>query len=317
MIRELPDTTTSRINAELTRLRAQGGAVTLGRVLTLVVVAEAGGTEPAIVAANEASNEHPCRVLVVERSRGVRGTARLDAEIRVGGDAGASEVVVLRPQGAMSPHPESVVLPLLLPDTPVVTWWPTRAPEVPSEDALGALARRRITDAAAARQPVAELAKRAAGYAPGDTDLAWTRLTRWRGLLAAALEQPPQERVTRAVVSGERSSASTELLAMWLRHALQVEVVRERSAGPGLTSVVLERASGAISLTRPDGKVATLLQPGQPDRHVALVRRSLRESLTEELRRLDPDEVYGEVLTQSPVRPPARGRAAAGSGRPR
>ena len=39
-------------------------------------------------------------------------------------------------------------------------------------------------------------------YAQGDTDLAWTRITLWRGLLAAALDQPPFEPVVEATVSG-------------------------------------------------------------------------------------------------------------------
>jgi glucose-6-phosphate dehydrogenase assembly protein OpcA len=49
-------------------------------------------------------------------------------------------------------------------------------------------------------------------------------------------------------------------------------------------------------LARPDGRTATLTKPGQPDRRVALHRRETAELLTEELRRLNPDEVYGETL---------------------
>jgi glucose-6-phosphate dehydrogenase assembly protein OpcA len=42
--------------------------------------------------------------------------------------------------------------------------------------------------------------------------------------------------------------------------------------------------------------VGTLTQHGQPDRRVALRRREIRDCLTEELRRLDPDEVYEATL---------------------
>ena len=297
MIRDLPDTTTGKINRELSDMRARGGAVTLGRVLTLVISTESADFETAVAAANDASSEHPCRVLVV-RTDTKKGPARLDAQIRVGGDAGASDVITLVPQGEMSRHPASVVLPFLLPDAPVVTWWPDEAPEVPIEDQLGKIAQRRITDAASAKNPVAVLTKRAAGYAPGDTDLAWTRVTSWRGLLAAALDQPPYERITRAVVEGEGSSASTELMAAWLRRALKADVTRQTSEGPGITRVTLERRSGPVTLARPDGKVAVLSQAGQPDRRVALARRALNECLAEELRRLDPDEMYGEALTR-------------------
>ncbi|PTT60737.1 OpcA/G6PD domain-containing protein, partial [Arthrobacter sp. HMWF013] len=38
-------------------------------------------------------------------------------------------------------------------------------------------------------------------------------------------------------------------------------------------------------------------QPGQPAQRISLPRRSLKDCLAEELRRLDPDEVFGEVIT--------------------
>jgi glucose-6-phosphate dehydrogenase assembly protein OpcA len=51
-----------------------------------------------------------------------------------------------------------------------------------------------------------------------------------------------------------------------------------------------------VELIRPDGKVGTLRQPGQPERRVPLKRRPVRECLAEELRRLDPDEIYQASL---------------------
>ena len=39
-------------------------------------------------------------------------------------------------------------------------------------------------------------------YAPGDTDFAWTRLTLWRAQLAAVLDQPPFEPITAVEVGG-------------------------------------------------------------------------------------------------------------------
>ena len=63
-----------------------------------------------------------------------------------------------------------------------------------------------------------------------------------------------------------------------------------------MVSVRLERRSGPVELIRPDGRTGTLRQPGQPDRLIALARRTVPDCLAEELRRLDPDEVYGEAL---------------------
>ncbi|NAZ85576.1 glucose-6-phosphate dehydrogenase assembly protein OpcA [Kineococcus indalonis] len=296
MIIDLPSTSTSAINKALVDLRDSGGAVALGRVLTLVVVTDDAHAEDAIAAANEASREHPCRVLVLARGN-KRGAARLDAQIRVGGDAGASEVVVLRAYGPLVEHGETTVVSLLLPDAPIVAWWPGAAPEDVGADPIGRIAQRRITDSAESRDPRKALEQRRGSYRAGDTDLAWTRLTNWRALLAAALDQPPFEPVSTITVAGAPDSPSTELLAAWLTAKLKAPVVRVRTKkGTGVHSVRLERRSGAVELIRPDQNVATLTQPGQPDRRMALARRPVKDCLTEELRRLDPDEVYGEVL---------------------
>ena len=312
MIIDLPSTTTSAVNRRLVDLRDTGGAVALGRVLTLIIVTDEEGAEAAIAAANSASREHPCRVLVIVQANR-RGVDRIDAQIRIGGDAGASEVIVLRLYGKLASHGDSVLTPLQLPDSPVVAWWPGRAPAVPSLDPIGMMAQRRITDAASAASPRKELDRRRDAYAAGDTDLAWTRTTFWRGLLAAALDQPPFFGVDAVTVSGASDSPSTDLLAAWLAEALKAPVIRAHTtAGTGLTSVRLQRRGGPIDLVRVEGSIATLTQPGQPDRRIALPRRAIAECLAEELRRLDPDEVYELTLTRGLARLDA-GRALTAS----
>ncbi|MFC4946483.1 glucose-6-phosphate dehydrogenase assembly protein OpcA [Pseudonocardia sp. GCM10023141] len=299
MIVDLPSSTTSAVNKKIVELREHGGVLALGRVLTLVMITDDGAAiEDAIAAANAASREHPCRVIVLARGQR-KAAARLDAQIRVGGDAGASEVVVLRGYGALAADDAGagMVMPLLLPDAPVVAWWPGEAPANPSQDAVGRLAQRRITDALASKNPLKAFEQRRAHHVEGDTDLTWTRLTPWRALLATALDHPPHEPVTGAVVAGEAVSPSTDLMAGWLQVRLGTKVKRSPAqSGPGLVSVRLERASGPVELVRPDGKTGALRQPGQPDRLVALARREVRDCLAEELRRLDPDEIYGEAL---------------------
>jgi glucose-6-phosphate dehydrogenase assembly protein OpcA len=300
MIVDLPSSNSSTVNKKLVELRESNGVLALGRVLTLVVVTDDGlSIEGAIEAANSASREHPCRVIVL--ARGARKAApRMDAQIRVGGDAGASEVIVLRGYGALAdPEPGAgMVMPLLLPDAPVVAWWPNEAPAVPSEDAIGKLAQRRITDALSSKNPLKAFEQRRAHHVAGDTDLTWTRLTQWRALLAAALDFPPHEDITAALVAGEVVSPSTDLLAGWLATRLNVKINRSPSTSThGMSLVRLTRSSGPVELTRPDGKIATLSQPGQPDRMIALARRSVPDCLSEELRRLDPDEIYGAALT--------------------
>ncbi|MGK7233905.1 glucose-6-phosphate dehydrogenase assembly protein OpcA [Streptomyces hygroscopicus] len=292
---DLTDTTSSRINSALVQARRATGTPAVGMVLTLVIVTDEGNHYDALRAASEASKEHPSRILVVikrpGRSPRDRKMARLDAEVRVGGETGTGETVLLRLHGELANHAYSVVLPLLLPDAPVVVWWPEDAPDHPSEDLLGQLAQRRITDAQATEDPVAALGLRAATYTPGDTDLAWTRITPWRSVLAAALDQRHSPIIS-AVVEGEAYNPSSELLALWLAERLRVPVDRQVSEGPGLTAVRLETADGEICLDRANGSLAELAMPGQPDRHVALQRREMSELIAEELRRLDPDETY-------------------------
>ncbi|MFI1828547.1 glucose-6-phosphate dehydrogenase assembly protein OpcA [Streptomyces sp. NPDC020412] len=296
---DLTDTTSSKINKALVQGRRAIGTPAVGMVLTLVIVTDEENAYDALKAANEASREHPSRTLVVikrvSRTPRDRAQTRLDAEVRVGADAGTGETVVLRLYGDVTDHAQSVVLPLLLPDAPVVAWWPVNAPLDPAKDPLGALAQRRVTDTYAAEQPVRELTSRAEAYTPGDTDLSWTRITPWRSMLAAALDQVVCE-VTAVEVEGEEFNPSVELLAMWLADRLGVPVRRTLSHGPGLTAVRMETDCGRIVLDRADGALANLSIQGQPDRAVALKRRETSELIAEELRRLDPDDTYASAL---------------------
>ncbi|KAA8946758.1 glucose-6-phosphate dehydrogenase assembly protein OpcA, partial [Mycobacterium sp.] len=142
------------------------------------------GWTQAIEAANAASHEHPSRVIVVAAGDAEAPEARLDAELRGGGDSGAGEVVVLRLSGPLAGHADNVVIPFLLPDIPVVTWWPGLAPAAPAHDPLGKLAIRRITDATNSPEPLSAIKSRLPGSTPGDTDLAWSRIRPQDGVTA-------------------------------------------------------------------------------------------------------------------------------------
>ena len=294
MIITLPGTTTAIINSELVRIRKEGGVITLGRVMTLVIDASEADPEEAITTANVASREHPCRIIVLVPRE---DSTTLDAQIRVGGDAGASEVVVLSVPAEAMEHADTLVMPLLLPDAPIVAWWPGVVPLVPSATPIGAMAQRRITDSKSASNPAAVLCSLSNGYRAGDTDLAWSRITRWRALLASALEQVSDKTVTHARIAGDMNSPSILLFGAWLRGSLGCAFQATYDAeATGLVSVTLTTPSGDISISRPDGLSATISQPGQPDHVIALPSRSLGECLAEELRRMDDDPIYGEAL---------------------
>jgi glucose-6-phosphate dehydrogenase assembly protein OpcA len=290
----LPATSTTEVNKKIIGLREEGGAITMGRVLTLVIAPDSEDIlEESVEAANFASREHPCRVIAVLPGDRSAPKPQLDAEIRVGGDAGAGEVVVLRLQGELADHCSSVVLPFLLPDTPVVTWWPAAAPEVPAEHPLGMLAIRRLTDATNSSDPLATIKGRLQGYTAGDSDLAWSRITYWRALLASAIDQPPCEPISSALVSGLRDEPSLDVLAGWLASRIGGPVQR----AVGDLKVELLRPSETVTLSRPQkGVTATLTRTARPEARIPLARREAKECLAEDLRRLDADEIYCEAL---------------------
>lgn len=310
MITTLTATTTDRITSEL--LAAQGGALG-SRVLTLVISTDTEGLEDALAAAHGASRDHPSRVIALvappgpEDSSGPRSrdghvsaelAGHLDAEIRTGHDAGAGETLVLRPWGEAAEHVDTLVVPFLLPDVPVVVWWPGQAPLVPSEDPLGRLASTRITNTPACDKPAESLATLAPGYRRGDIDLAWTRLTLWRATVSASLGGVLCAAATRIILAGEASNASVALMEHWLELRTGLEVIREDSPDAiGIERIVVQTPQGEWAITRMDGERVTLIAPGQAEpRVITMPRREPITTLTEELRRLSPDFVYEEVL---------------------
>jgi glucose-6-phosphate dehydrogenase assembly protein OpcA len=287
---ELVGTNASGIASEFVASRLRAGSPAMSMVMTLVIVVDEDGADDAMRVARQASHEHPARVLGVIHGNG-RGASQINAQVGTG--AGwTGETALIRLSGEVVQHAESVVLPLLLPDSPVAIWWPSDPPLDPADNPLGALAQRRITDAAAATRGKSKaIHMQCSSYAPGNSDLAWTRITPWRALLAAALDQQPLK-VTGGSVTAERISPSAELLVAWLCDRLKVHLDRKSSRGPGITEVRLETREGPIVISRRDGRLATFSSPGRPDRPVALKRRQLPELLAEELRRLDEDDVY-------------------------
>ena len=320
MIIEMPNTRTREISQKIDELHEERGESATGRVLTLLIFTTEDVLEQALELANAASREHPCRVIATSPRRGngarkpVEGAPKpaedadaaydnsnLDAQVRFGADAGAGEIIVLHPRGGLVHHPDTLVIPLLVPDAPVVAWWPNEAPANPSKDLLGAMARSRITDAMHSSNPYRTIEDLRRNWSPKNVDMAWTRLTVWRAMLATMLDQPPHLPISTVKVSGPKGFLPMDLLAAWLRLKLNVPVIMEEVPGAtAVTGVYLTRADGTLSLERPDAKegIAVISTPGQSPQSISVPTRTLEECLSEELRRLDPDEVYAEVITQ-------------------
>ncbi len=299
MIVDIPNTTVSKVSKKLQELRDSGGVVALGRVLTLLIQTDLDHVEAAIKAANGASRLHPSRIIVLADAARSEAADQLDAQIRVGGDAGASEVIVLRAYGDAASNAESLITGLLLPDAPVVAWWPSSCSASPASSAVGQIASRRLIDSALQVNSREFLKEFAGNYQPGDGDLAWTRITLWRAQLAALFEQHSHRLVKSVRVLGSASSPSADLLAMWLGTSLQIEAelvsVVDGAQIQGIYGVEVEFEDGFLHVHRPD-QVATIKQTGAPDSSVLLPRRSDQDCLVEDMRFLGEDEIFGSVL---------------------
>ena len=290
------DTTGTAVVKALAAERRTGGAVTSGIALTLVVVVDQKDVEEAEEAATIAASRHPMRMLVVVRRQIDAPVPRLDAEVTIGGRLGPGESVVLRMYGRLSLHAESVTLPLLAPDVPVVTWWHGEPPEKIAYDPLGVFAERRITDVSRAADPNAALQQRAEDFAPGDTDLSWTRLTPWRIALASAFDGG-RHPATGAVVHGGRNEPSARLLAGWLTARLHIDVAVDGTDDEPVSGVEITFDNGKTTRATIEGSSLVLRREGQQDSYMPFGERPLGELLAEELRRLDHDHVYAEALS--------------------
>ncbi len=300
MIITLKNTTSAEVASRIVELRDERGSAALSRVLTLLIcVPDLIDVDNAIEVSDAVSREHPCRVIVIVEPESTDGTARLNAQIRVGDAAGLSDIIILEPRGEAASNIDSLVMPLLQSDTPVVTYWPVTPPENPGAHPLGRLAVKRITDSRATECPMETLSALSTVYTPGDIDLAWAGVTLWRALLAAIAED--FDRLPASIrVAGNATHPSPFLVAAWLHHQLGVPVDRivDREAHTITDITFFFDDDTTVSLSRSaTSSVARLSRPGLEDRSVNLARRSVQDSLMEDLRRLDPDVYYGELLT--------------------
>src|SRR6266851_7971513 len=167
--------------------------------MTLVVVAEAQ-EDAAAVGETLAllMREHPSRAVVVR----VRDAGDPELEARVFAQCWmpfgqrrqiCCEQIEISTSNTSLPDVPAVVLPLVVADLPVILWFrPPRLLASPALKDLARIATKTIIDStifADARTALERLSRAAAsGRCWGD--LSWTRLTRWRELIAQIFENP-------------------------------------------------------------------------------------------------------------------------------
>jgi glucose-6-phosphate dehydrogenase assembly protein OpcA len=146
---------------------------------------------------------------------------------------------------ASLPDLAPILLALRAPDLPVVLWYRSaRVFASPALPATALAAHKLIVDAAAAGDPPAMLRRLAEATAAGPpiADLSWTRLTRWREIVAQMFENPasrallPSIAEVRVFHSGERVPPESCYLAAWVLDALgrEIDVRFEAAAQDGI-----------------------------------------------------------------------------------
>ena len=287
---ELTDTNAAAVNRALGRL--PNSSESGGLVFTLIVVCTTTSYQSALDAALQAAYEHPSRIVLAVCDDSEEN--RFDAQVGTSDDIPGA-IIILHLSGDASTHADSVIVPLLLPDLPAVVWWPSEAPPYPAADRIGKLVSRRITDIWHYDAPLHRLIELASSHLPGGTDLSWTRITRWRAILADALDQVRLP-VSRAEIATHGDSVPAELLASWLQTTLNCPVKTTVGLEVGLIHITLTTEAGDIVLIHRGDNTGELEVPGQPDSTVVLPLRTPNQLLSEELRSLDSDPIFDEVM---------------------
>lgn len=216
------------------------------------------------------------------------------------------EQIEISASDASLPDLPAVVLPLRVPDLPVIVWCRSaRAFQLPAFLPLAGIGNRVLVDTARHPSPQDALAEIRAAVKAGVAvaDLSWTRLTRWRELVSQIFESPA--RLSRlagseAVVEygGDVEPVTARYFASWLAEGL--ERIRMRpvpEATGGITGLTISDAGGVISIRLGAGEVAEVRLDGIVSR-AAFPKASAYSLLREELGITARDRVYERTLAR-------------------
>jgi glucose-6-phosphate dehydrogenase assembly protein OpcA len=252
---------------------AEGVVLTRARTLTLLAYAATPQSAGALgEVALQTSQRHPARSILLvadpdepelaaEVTASCRTLRRTHKQI-------CSEQIVVRAAPAERGRLSSVVRNLVLPDMPVVLYWPAPDRSDPFVDDLREVADRLIIDSAAFPDeggPPAAAALLSNGESASLGDLTWGRLALWRGLTAQFFAPPhahAPERIRRVRIAHAATTHIQALLyAGWLTARLRWTVTQPFRAGAGPWRAALtDRHSRPIALS---------LHPESRARHAA------------------------------------------------
>jgi len=293
---------------QLGREQETAGGVLRACAMTLLVVAEdESDAERVRQTLGVLMHDHPSRAIVLRASAGAALDARVFAEcwMPFGSQQQiCAEGIELTADLAELRDVAQFLLPLIVPDLPVVLWF--RGGRVftgAGFDPLFQLAGKIIVDSAGAPDPKAAIGRLRELHGRGFrvADLEWTRLTGWREALAHLFDDNPipaaSVTAARIVYGSQVPSSSALYFAAWIERAVpSARVTLEASPGePGLESITLSGAGREISITRADPSSVEVCAGG-PSSHSLLPSRSDDALMREELSILSADHIFDSVL---------------------
>lgn len=251
-------------------------AIIRTRVLTLIVATR--GDEQAARATDTAARlmlRHPHRAIVVNAMPHAAAD-QLDAWVQAhyappshGHARMCGEQITIVASGAALARVPNTILPLLVPDVPVMLWWMAGAPfDDPRYGKFGDLIDRVVVDSSTFPAPEAGLAAMAAQLAAGAriSDLQWSRLTPWRELVAQFFDAPAQvaqlAEISSVTVSYEALAGAADdrsqalLLVGWLAARLGWAPATPARRRGSVTNIQMRRADGSA--------VRIKLRPARP-----------------------------------------------------
>jgi len=294
--------------------------------LNLVAVARTSKEEHRVSHTLERmSVHHPSRTLILLAQED-RHSPKLEATVSaftdmVGSRLVANEQVLLHAHGQVAEHLASIVAPLLVPDLPVMLWWPGR-PHFKGRlfNELADLCDRLIIDSDDEFDPSKDLGpllhvakRRTAQIAVGDFN--WARLLPWRQVTAQFFDPPAVRAQLRAIHVVEAwsgasgSDAQARLICGWIQSRLaRIDVKVERvlrenpEVGPGLCRLNLKGDGEGTRFTitgKPNECLATDMEldgKAYPERTVRIAPRDPADLLAVEMVETGHDPVYEEAL---------------------
>ena len=259
--------------------QAEGGAGVLRACsMTLLVLAEAGeDTQDLGETVAALMPEHPARAILVllsgasDRSLAARVYSQCWMPFGQRRQICCEQVEITASDAALADL-RSVVLPLTVPDLPLIVWCRSaRLLAMPEFRQIAEMAQKVVFDSAAASDPAAilqvvrEMADR--GVLLGD--LSWTRLTRWREMLAQVFENQQNAAQLARVSSvhvewGGARYVPALYLGAWIRESLAAVGVNpalaiSRAADGDFLRVRLTGEGLAVELARQDDRMVVTL----------------------------------------------------------